>query len=66
MQVLGAPHFFLAPVKVIYPKHSKHWPNLLASAMSCSWSDILKHGLNHGLFFSILKLFGWKYVHPKN
>ena len=48
--------------KVIYPKYSKNWPYLLAYVMGCDCSKMLNHGLNHGLFLSLFKFFGWKYI----
>ena len=45
--------------KVLYIKYSKHWPPyLLASTMDCGCSKIL----NHWLFLSLFKFFGWKYI----
>ena len=46
--------------KVMYPKFSKNWPYLLAYTMDCDCSKILNHGLNHGLFLSLIKFLGWK------
>ena len=40
--------------KVIYTKYSKHWP--VAYTIDCVCSKMLNHGLNHGLFLSLLKL----------
>jgi len=34
----------------------------LAYTMDYDCSEILNHGLNHGLFLSLFKLFGWKYI----
>ena len=41
--------------KVIYPKHSKHWPYTVAHTIDCVCSKMLNHGLNHGLFLSLFK-----------
>ena len=48
--------------KVIHPNYSKQWPYLLPSTMDCDCSKIWNHGLNHGLFLSLFKLFLCKYV----
>ena len=42
--------------KVIYSKYSKHWPYTVAYTIDCVCSKMLNHGLNHGLFLSLLKL----------
>jgi hypothetical protein len=55
-------HKFLVPYKVLYPKYSKHWPYLLVFSMGYSWSKIVNLGLEHGLFLSSDKFFGWKYI----
>ena len=39
----------------MYPKYSKHWPYL---TMNCGCSKIL----NCGIFLSLFKLCGWKYI----
>ena len=45
--------------KVLYIKYSKHWPPyLLASTMDCGCSKIL----NHWLFLSLFKFFGWQFI----
>ena len=60
---LSCSWYTIQPVsKVIYSKYSKQWPYLLASTMNCGCSRILNHGLNHGLFLSLFKFFGWKYI----
>ena len=41
--------------KVIYTKYSKHCPYTVAHTFECVCSKI-NHGLNHGLFISLLKL----------
>ena len=41
--------------KVIYTKYSKHWPYTVTHTFECVCSKI-NHGLNHGLFISLLKL----------
>ena len=41
--------------KVIYTKYSKHCPYTVAHTLKCVCSKI-NHGLNHGLFISLLKL----------
>ena len=41
--------------KVIYTKYSKHCPYTMAHTFECVCSKI-NHGLNHGLFISLLKL----------
>ena len=41
--------------KVIYTKYSKHCPYTVAHTIECVCSNI-NHGLNHGLFISLLKL----------
>jgi hypothetical protein len=46
--------------KVIYPKYSKHWLSTMAYTIDCVFRKISNHGLNHGLLFSLFKLFGWK------
>ena len=43
-------------IKVIYPKHSKHWPYIVAYTIDCLCSKMLNHGSNHGLFLSLFKL----------
>ena len=48
--------------KVIYSKYSKHWPYTVAYTIDCVFSKMLYHGLNHGLFLSLFKLFVCKYV----
>ena len=53
--------------KVMYPKYSKvltnkHWPYLLAYTMDWDCTKMLNHGWNHGLFLSLFKFFGWKYI----
>ena len=42
-------------VKVIHTKYSKHHPSTVAHTFECVCSKI-NHGLNHGLFISVLKL----------
>ena len=42
-------------IKVIYTKYSKHCPYTVAHTIECVCSKI-NHGLNHGLFISLLKL----------
>ena len=49
-------------VNVIYPKYSKHLPYTVAHTIDCVRSKMLNHGLNHGLFLSCFKFFGWKYI----
>ena len=49
-------------VKVIYPKYSKHWTYTLAHTIDCVCSKMLNRGLHHGLFLSLFKFFGWKYI----
>ena len=44
-----------AQVKVIHTKYSKHCPYTVAHTLKCVCSKI-NHGLNHGLFISLLKL----------
>ena len=46
----------------MYPKYPKHWPYTVAHTVDCVCSKMLNHGINHGLFLSPLKLFGWKYI----
>ena len=52
--------------KIIYPKYSKHWPYLLAYTLHCDCSEVLNHGLNHGLHISFtfqvfwVKIQDWK------
>ena len=46
--------------KVIYPKYSK--PYTVAHTIDFVCSKISNHGLNHGLFFSLFKFFGWKNI----
>ena len=41
--------------KVIYTKYSKHSPYTVAHTIECVCSKI-NHGLNHGVFLSLLKL----------
>ena len=41
--------------KVIHTKYSKHRPSTVAHTFECVCSKI-NHGLNHGLFISLLKL----------
>ena len=41
--------------KVIHTKYSKHCPSTVAHTFECVCSKI-NHGLNHGLFISLLKL----------
>ena len=53
---------FLVSGKVIYTKYSNHWPNSVAHTIDCVCSKMLNHGLNHGLFLSLFKFFGWKYI----
>ena len=48
--------------KVKYPKYSKQCPYTVAHTIDCVCSKMLNHGLNHGLFLSLFKLFGWKYI----
>ena len=53
--------------KVIYTKYSKHCPYTVAHTIECVCSKI-NHGLNHGLFISLLKqvlfeLFGALYMY---
>ena len=47
-----------SPCKVIYPKYSKYWPYLLIATWDCICGKIL----NHRLFLSLFKFFGWKYI----
>ena len=42
-------------IKVIHTKYSKHHPYTVAHTIECVCSKI-NHGLNHGLFISLLKL----------
>ena len=53
------PDKILAPTgllgKVIHTKYSKHRPSTVAHTFECVCSKI-NHGLNHGLFISLLKL----------
>ena len=42
---------------VMHPKYPKHWPYLLTYTMDGDCSKILNHGLNHGLFLSLFKVF---------
>ena len=44
-----------AGAKVIYTMYSKHCPYTVAHTFECVCSKI-NHGLNHGLFISLLKL----------
>ena len=46
------------PLKVIYPKYSKHLSYTLAHTIDCLCSKMLNYGLNHGLFLSLFKFFG--------
>ena len=46
---------FRVRIKVIYTKYSKHCPYTVAHTFECVCSKI-NHGLNHGLFISLLKL----------
>ena len=46
---------YVVKVKVIYTKYSKHCPYTVAHTFDCVCSKI-NHGLNHGLFISLLKL----------
>ena len=55
---------FQLRLKVIYRKYTKHWSYLLAYTMDCDCSKILSHGLNHGLFLSLLQVLGVK-IHSK-
>ena len=48
--------------KVIYTKYSKHWPHTVAHTIDCVCSKMLNHVLNHELFLSLFKFFGWKYI----
>ena len=41
--------------KVIHTKYSKHRPSTVAHTFECVCSKT-NHGLNHGLFISLLKL----------
>ena len=41
--------------KVIHTKYSKHRPSTVTHTFECMCSKI-NHGLNHGLFISLLKL----------
>ena len=41
--------------KVMHTKYSKHRPYTVAHTIECVCSKI-NHGLNHGLFISLLKL----------
>ena len=47
--------YFGVQVKVIHTKCSKHCPSTVAQTFECVCSKI-NHGLNHGLFISLLKL----------
>ena len=51
-------------IKVIYPKYSEHWLSTMAHTIDCVCSKILNHGLNHGLLFSLCKIF-WMKKHSK-
>ena len=53
--VLCAPADFEVQSTVIYTKYSKHCPYTVAHTLKCVCSKI-NHGLNHGLFISLLKL----------
>ena len=47
------------PKVILYPKYSKHWLSTVAHTIDCVCSKIL----NHGLLFSLFKLFlGWKNI----
>merc|ERR1712141_881086 len=46
---------FCSTGKVIHTKYSKHRPSTVAHTFECVCSKI-NHGLNHGLFISLLKL----------
>ena len=45
----------LGETKVIHTKYSKHYPYTVAHTFECVCSKI-NHGLNHGLFISLMKL----------
>ena len=47
-------HFINTGTKVIHTKYSKHRPYTVAHTIECVCSKI-NHGLNHGLFISLLK-----------
>ena len=51
------PNFDPTP-KVIHTKYSKHRPSTVAHTFECVCSKI-NHGLNHGLFISLLKLINY-------
>ena len=44
------------------PKYSEHYLLTVARTIDCVSSEILNHGLNHGLLFSLFKVFGWKNI----
>ena len=44
--------------KVIHPKYAKHWPYTVAHTIDCVCSKMF----NHGLFLSLFKFFGRKYI----
>ena len=46
---------FDSPTKVIHTQYSNHRPSTVAHTFECVCSNI-NHGLNHGLFISLLKL----------
>ena len=50
-----------AVIKVIHTKYSKHCPYTVAHTIDCVCSKI-NHGLNHGLFISLLKLILCPYI----
>ena len=43
-------------LKVIYSKHSKHWPYTVAHTIDCVCSKMLNHGLNHGFSLALFNL----------
>ena len=47
--------------KLYIPSTLNTDPYLLASS-DCGGSEVSNHALNHGLFLSLLKLFGWKCI----
>ena len=48
--------------KVIYSKYSKQWLSTVAHTIDFVCSKISNHGLNHGLLFSLFKIFAWKNI----
>ena len=49
----------------ISPKYSKHWITTMAHTIDCECSKMLNHGLNHGLLFSLFKVFGGRTFEKK-